>query len=334
MKAFGAQTRAILSSGPRRYISQFSHGGQLPVNTIIKFVPQQEAWIVERMGKYNRTLEGGLAILIPVLDKITYCQTLKEVAVGIKPQPAITADNVTIRLDGVLYYKIVDPLKASYGIENAEYAVTQLAQTAMRSEIGQMTLDKTLSERSTLNQRIVESMNNASTEWGIKCLRYISEVIQPPENVVASMHQQVSAERKKRAEILESEGVRQAAINVAQGHKQSQILESEAYKLKLINAAEGEAQSIAVKAQANAQAIKLISDIMAKSEKAPDAVRLSLAEKYIEAFHGIAKEGNSLIIPSNIADVSGMLASAMKIIQNPAETNPQSNLKLPVGQNK
>ena len=188
----------------------------MPSNTLIKFVPQQEAWIVERFGKFNRILEPGLAILFPFVEKIKYVKTLKEVAVEIPSQSAITQDNVTISLDGVLYYKITDPYKASYGVEDADFSVAQLAQTTMRSEIGQLTLDRTLAERAQLNVNIVNAINEAATAWGIRCMRYEIRDIQPPEQVVKAMHSQVSAERQKRAQILESEGSRQSAINVAE----------------------------------------------------------------------------------------------------------------------
>ncbi|KAJ3255709.1 hypothetical protein HK103_006076 [Boothiomyces macroporosus] len=287
---------------------------QLPMNTVVKFVPQQEAWIVERMGKFHSILSPGLAILLPFLDTIKYVKNLKEVAVAIPSQSAITQDNVTLALDGVLYYKIFDAYKASYGIDDCEYAITQLAQTTMRAEIGQMTLDKTLAERSHLNQRIVQSMNQAASEWGIQCLRYEIKDIHPPENVVASMHQQVSAERRKRAEILESEGQRQAAINVAEGQKQSQILESEAYKARQINAAEGEAQSILLKAQANAEAIARISKALL-DEKSKEAVQLNIAEKYIESFGNIAKESTTVVVPQNVSDAAGMVTQLMAVMK-------------------
>ncbi|KAJ3335691.1 hypothetical protein HDU91_002073, partial [Kappamyces sp. JEL0680] len=321
---------APFSASVRSYYQDSFGRKPLPTNTIIKFVPQQEAWIVERMGKFDRVLEGGLAILVPILDSITYVKTLKEVAVGIPSQAAITADNVTLNLDGVLYYKIFDPYRASYGIENAEFAITQLAQTAMRAEIGQMTLDKTLAERALLNTRIVAAMNAASEEWGIKCLRYEIKDIHPPENVVAAMHQQVSAERKKRAEILESEGVRQAAINVAEGQKQSQILESEATKQRQINNAEGEAKAILMKAQASSDAIQLIGNAIQRGGTfGKDAVSLSVAEKYIGALSGIAKEGNTIIVPANVGDVSSMVAQVMGVMKGVSKEGSSSSLSVP-----
>ncbi|KAI8901355.1 hypothetical protein BC833DRAFT_577845 [Globomyces pollinis-pini] len=295
--------------------SYASSSTQMPINTIIKFVPQQEAWVVERMGKFHSILNPGLNILIPILDSITYVKSLKEIAVAIPSQSAITQDNVTLALDGVLYYRIYDAYKASYGIDDAEYAIAQLAQTAMRAEIGQMTLDKTLAERALLNSRIVETMNAASSEWGIKCLRYEIKDIYPPENVVNSMHQQVSAERKKRAEILESEGSRQAAINVAEGSKQSQILESEAFMQRQINIAEGEAKALLLRAEATSKSIEKISTVL-KSQglEGKEAVSLTVAEKYIDAFGQIAKESNTVIVPSSMGDPAGMVSSFLKIM--------------------
>ncbi|CAO3641889.1 unnamed protein product [Mucor hiemalis] len=178
----------------------------LPYNTVVKFVPQQEAWIVERMGRFDRVLQPGLNVLVPILDSIRYVKTLKEVAVSVPSQTAITHDNVTLELDGVLYFKVVDPFKASYGVEDAVFAITQLAQTTMRAEIGQLTLDRTLAERAYLNKNIVNAINSAALEWGIQCLRYEIRDVHPPLKIVEAMHQQVSAERTKRAQILESEG--------------------------------------------------------------------------------------------------------------------------------
>ncbi|KAI8810601.1 hypothetical protein BJ742DRAFT_800961 [Cladochytrium replicatum] len=284
----------------------------LPLNTVIKFVPQQEAWIVERMGRFQRILEPGLAILVPFLDRIKYVKSLKEQAVEIGHQAAITQDNVTILLDGVLYYRITDPYKASYGIEDCDFAIAQLAQTTMRAEIGRLTLDRTLAERTQLNHFIVESINVAAADWGLKCLRYEIRDIHPPENVVAAMHQQVSADRKKRAEILDSEGTRQAAINVAEGQKQAVILQSEAERENAINRASGEAAAIKLRAEASAEAINRVALALREhAAEGSDAVSLSIAEKYVAAFEKLAKESTTVIVPGNPTDVGGMVAQVM-----------------------
>lgn len=283
----------------------------LPTNTIVKFVPQQQAWIVERFGKFHRLLEPGLTVLVPLIDQIKYVKTLKEVAVEIPTQNAITQDNVTISMDGVLYYRVVDPYKASYGVEDSDFAVTQLAQTTMRSEIGKLTLDKTLAERDQLNVFIVQAINEAAKDWGIRCLRYEIRDIQPPESVVKAMHSQVSAERQKRAQILESEGARQSAINVAEGQKQSQILASEAEKQERINQALGEAEAILAKAKASAQSITVIAGSI--RDKGEPAVAMMLGEKWITAFEKLAKESNTLMLPTAVSDPSSMVAQAMSI---------------------
>ncbi|KAF9434533.1 hypothetical protein BGZ76_007862 [Entomortierella beljakovae] len=285
----------------------------LPLNTIIKFVPQQEAWIVERMGRFSRVLEPGLQILMPFLDRVKYVKSLKEVAIEIPSQSAITQDNVTLDLDGVLYFRVVDPYKASYGVEDAEFSVAQLAQTTMRAEIGQMTLDRTLAERAHLNSNIVEAINTAAADWGIQCLRYEIRDIHPPAKVVESMHQQVSAERTKRAQILDSEGSRQAAINVAEGHKQSTILQSEADRSEQINRATGEAEAILLRAQASAEGIRRIAEAITNTPGGHHAVSLTVADKYVEAFAQLAKESNTLILPANAGDASNMVAQALTI---------------------
>lgn len=285
----------------------------MPINTVVKFVPQQEAWIVERMGRFHRTLEPGLQILMPFLDRVRYVKSLKEVAIEIPSQSAITQDNVTLDLDGVLYFRVVDPYKASYGVEDAEFSVAQLAQTTMRAEIGQMTLDRTLAERSHLNSNIVEAINTAAADWGIQCLRYEIRDIHPPAKVVESMHQQVSAERTKRAQILDSEGSRQAAINVAEGHKQSTILQSEANKAEQINRATGEAEAILLRAQASAEGIRRIADAITSTPGGHHAVSLTVADKYVDAFAQLAKESNTLILPASAGDAAGMVAQALTI---------------------
>jgi len=298
---------------------------RLPINTIFKFVPQQEAWVVERFGRFHRILEPGFAILIPIIDKISYVQTLKELATEIPSQSAITQDNVTISMDGVLYYRVIDPYKASYGVENPSYAITQLAQTTMRSEIGRLTLDKTLAERGQLNANIVFAINEASAQWGIKCLRYEIRDIQPPETVVKSMHSQVSAERQKRANILDSEGVRQSAINIAEGERQATILKSEALRAEKINKAQGEAEAILVKARASAESITLIAEAIARNGNS--AVSLTVAEKYIEAFSQLAQNSTTLILPAEVGNPINAITQAMAIWKQVGSTLPPSKEK-------
>ncbi|KAF2401395.1 SPFH domain/Band 7 family protein [Trichodelitschia bisporula] len=286
----------------------------LPANTIIRFVPQQTAWVVERMGKFNRILEPGLAILIPFIDRIAYVRSLKESAIEIPSQSAITADNVTLDLDGVLYTRVFDAYKSSYGVEDPEYAIAQLAQTTMRSEIGQLTLDHVLKERANLNSNITVAINEAAKEWGVICLRYEIRDIHAPAPVVEAMHRQVTAERSKRAEILESEGQRQSAINVAEGRKQSVILASEAMRSEQINMANGEAEAILLKAKATAAGINAVSTAIAEGKDAAQgALALSVAERYVDAFAKLAKEGTAVIVPGNVGDMGGMIASAMAV---------------------
>uniref|UniRef100_A0A667XGG6 Stomatin-like protein 2, mitochondrial n=1 Tax=Myripristis murdjan TaxID=586833 RepID=A0A667XGG6_9TELE len=278
----------------------------LPMNTVVLFVPQQEAWVVERMGRFHRILEPGLNFLIPILDRIRYVQSLKEIVIDVPEQSAVSLDNVTLQIDGVLYLRILDPFKASYGVEEPEYAVTQLAQTTMRSELGKLTLDKVFRERESLNFNIVQSINQASDEWGIRCLRYEIKDIHIPPRIKESMQMQVEAERKKRATVLESEGTRESAINVAEGRKQAQILASEAERAEQINRAAGEAQSILAKAEAKAKAVTILSDALAE-QNGNAAASLSVAEQYVSAFSKLAKETNTVLLPSRAGDISGMV---------------------------
>lgn len=278
---------------------------RLPANTVVKFVPQQTAWIVERMGKFNRILNPGMAILMPFIDRISYVQSLKELAVEIPSQNAITADNVSLELDGILYIKVIDAYKASYGVEDFKFAISQLAQTTMRSEIGSLTLDAVLKERQTLNANINKAINDASEDWGVRCLRYEIRDIHPPSNVLEAMHRQVSAERSKRAEILESEGTRQLRINIAEGEKQSQILKSEAYQQEQINRAEAISKSLA-----------LISNSIKQNEFGKDAINLQIAQDYIKQFGNLAKETNTVILPSNMSDIGLFMASGMRIFND------------------
>uniref|UniRef100_A0A671RME0 Stomatin-like protein 2, mitochondrial n=1 Tax=Sinocyclocheilus anshuiensis TaxID=1608454 RepID=A0A671RME0_9TELE len=278
----------------------------LPMNTVVLFVPQQEAWVVERMGRFHRILEPGLNFLIPILDRVKYVQSLKEIVIDVPEQSAVSLDNVTLQIDGVLYLRILDPFKASYGVENPEYAVTQLAQTTMRSELGKLTLDKVFRERESLNSNIVHSINQASDEWGIRCLRYEIKDIHVPPRVKESMQMQVEAERKKRATVLESEGTREAAINVAEGRKQAQILASEGEKAEQINRAAGEANAVLAKAEAKAKAIRLLSEALTRLN-GNAAASLTVAEQYVSAFSNLAKESNTILLSSNTGDISSMV---------------------------
>lgn len=277
------------------------------------------------MGKFSRILKPGIAVLLPVIDRIAYVKSLKEAAMEIPSQSAITADNVTLELDGVLYTRVFDAYKASYGVEDAEYAISQLAQTTMRSEIGRLTLDHVLRERAALNTNITEAINEAARDWGVVCLRYEIRDIHAPEGVVAAMHRQVTAERSKRAEILDSEGQRQSAINIAEGRKQSVILASEALRSEQINMASGEAEAILVRATATARGIDAVAgSLMDGKEAAKGAVSLNIAEKYVEAFGRLAKEGTAVVVPGNMGDMGGMIASALtvygKVSQGQAKT--------------
>jgi len=283
-----------------------------PMNTCVLFVPQQEAWVVERMGKYHRILDPGLNILIPLLDKIKYVQSLKEIAIDIPQQTAITIDNVTLNIDGVLYLRVVDAYRASYGVEDPEFAITQLAQTTMRSEIGKISLDTLFKERESLNRGIVQAINQASEAWGIDCMRYEIRDIRMPSRVQEAMQMQVEAERRKRAAILESEGIKLAEINVAEGKKQSRILASEAEKQELINAAQGAAEAVIAAGQARARSIEMVSKSLC-SDNGQNAANLAVAEKYVTAFQSLARTNNTLILPANTGDVTGMVAQAMTI---------------------
>ncbi|XP_022328899.2 stomatin-like protein stl-1 [Crassostrea virginica] len=287
----------------------------LPLNTIILFVPQQEAWVIERFGKFNRILDPGLNFIFPVVDKIKYVQSLKEVASEVPEQAAVTSDNVTLELDGVLYTKVFDPYKCSYNVENAEFAIKKLAQTTMRSEIGKITLDTVFREREILNVNIVDSINKASEPWGISCLRYEIRDMTLPIRIQEAMQMQVEAERKKRASILESEGMREADINVAEGKKKAKILNSEAFQTEQINIANGEAEAIRVMAEAKARAVKQVAEAI-REENGMNAVAYSIAEQYVDAFGKLAKTNNTMILPANSGDVGGMVAQAMTVYKN------------------
>jgi len=283
--------------------------------TTIKTVPQQEAWIVERFGKFDKVLQPGLNILIPFVQSVSYKHSLKEQAIDITAQTAISKDNVSLNIDGILYTKIIDAKAASYGVSNPYIAITQLAQTSMRSEIGKIPLDQTFEEREMLNVRIVTAINEAAINWGIQCMRYEIKDIQPPKSVLQAMELQVAAERQKRAHILESEGLKQSQINSAEASKTEVVLSSEAAYTDKINRARGDAEAITLVASATASSIKIIAESI-QSKGGEDAVSLKIAEKYIEAFSQLAKTNNTLIIPSNLSEVGSFTGAALEIFKN------------------
>ncbi len=279
----------------------------------IKFVPQNRAYVVERFGKYQSTKEAGLNFILPFIDRISADRSLKEEAVDVPEQSAITKDNISLSVDGVLYFRVLDPYKATYGIDDYVFAVTQLAQTTMRSELGKMELDKTFEERDVLNTNIVSAINEAAGPWGIQVLRYEIKDIVPPQSVMEAMEAQMKAERVKRAQILESEGDRQSAINRAQGAKESVVLSAEADKAEQVLRAEGEAKAIVAVASAQAEALRQVGEAAA-TEEGQKAVQLDLATKAIEAKQAIAKESSVVLLPDNGTDAASMVAQAMTII--------------------
>jgi regulator of protease activity HflC (stomatin/prohibitin superfamily) len=292
----------------------------LVVVAIIKaarIVPQKSAFIVQRLGKYAKTLEAGFHILVPFIERVAYKHSLKEVAVDVPSQSCITRDNIAVEVDGILYLQVMDPAKASYGIDNFMFASTQLAQTTMRSEIGKLELDRTFEEREAINSAIIQAVDKASDPWGVKITRYEIKNIEPPNSVKDALEKQMRAEREKRAAIAESEGQRQAITNVAEGDKQEAIKKSEGEKLKRINEAEGRALEIELIANATAEGIRKI----AESIQAPggaDAVNLRVAEQYIKEFGNLAKKNNTVIIPSNLGDIGGMVASVTGLLKSSA----------------
>ena len=278
-------------------------------------VPQQNAYIIESLGKYSRTLESGFALLVPFVERVAYRHGLKERAIDVEEQICITADNVQVGVDGVLYLQVMDARKASYGIGDYLFAISQLAQTTLRSEIGKIELDKTFEERSHINLKVVEELDQASNPWGVKVLRYEIKNINPPHDVLSAMEKQMRAEREKRATILESEGDRDAKINQAEGEKQRVIKESEAAKQKQINEAEGEAAAILAVAEATAGGLKKVAAAL-DSDGGDKAMQLRVAENYLERFGNLAKAGNTLIVPSNLSDVASMIGAATSVLKH------------------
>jgi len=278
----------------------------------MKIVPQQQVWIVQRLGKFKRQLDPGLNWIIPTMDEIVSRHSLKEESIEVPEQTAITQDNVSVHLDGIVYIKIFDPVAATYGAKNTMQALTQLVQTTMRSEIGKIPLDKTFEERETLNAKIVDAINEAAISWGVRCIRYEIKDIKMPEDIHKAMELQMTAERQKRARILESEGIRQSKINESEGKRQAQINESEAAQIDRVNRAKGEAEAIIAISNATAAGIERISSALGQPG-GDRAASLQIAEKYIEAFRELAKETNTIVLPANLQQPSSMVVEAMAI---------------------
>lgn len=284
------------------------------ITQAVKVVPQQYALVIERLGKFHAVLAPGLTIVMPFIDRVAYKHMLKEVPLDVPSQICITRDNTQLQVDGILYYQVTDPRLASYGTSNYVMAITQLAQTTLRSVIGKMELDKTFEERDMINQSVVAALDEAAASWGVKVLRYEIKDLTPPKEILHAMQQQITAEREKRALIAASEGRKQEQINIATGEREASIQRSEGQKQAAINNAQGEAEAIKAVADASAQAIQKIAQAI-QSPGGMDAVNLKVAEKYVEAFSGVAKQGNTLILPGNMAEMGSMVAAAMSIVK-------------------
>ncbi len=280
----------------------------------VKIVPQQHAWVVERLGRYYGSLSPGLNIVLPFVDRIAYRHELKEVPLDVAPQVCITRDNTQVQIDGVLFYQITDPMRASYGTANYQMAVVQLAQTSLRSECGKRELDRLLEERNDINLAVIAALDEASPNWGVKVLRYEIRDITPPDNVLRAMQSQITAEREKRARIAQSEGKRQEEINLAEGSMTAAIRNSEGQMQAAINRAQGEAQAMLLTAQATADALRTISSALAEPGSL-QAVNLRVAEQYIAAFNQVARTGNTLILPADLSGIGSMVSSALAIIK-------------------
>jgi regulator of protease activity HflC (stomatin/prohibitin superfamily) len=280
----------------------------------INVVPQQHAWVVERLGKYHATLAPGLNIVVPFIDRIAYKHSLKEIPLDVPPQVCITRDNTQLQVDGVLYFQITDAMRASYGSSNYLAAITQLAQTTLRSVIGKMELDKTFEERDHINITIVNAIDESAANWGVKVLRYEIKDLTPPKEILHAMQAQITAEREKRALIAASEGRRQEQINIASGEREASIARSEGDRQASINRAQGEAAAIVALAEASATALRQVGAAI-REPGGQDAVNLRVAEEYVDAFRSLAKTNNSIIVPANMGDMSGLIASALQIVK-------------------
>jgi regulator of protease activity HflC (stomatin/prohibitin superfamily) len=280
----------------------------------INVVPQQHAWVVERLGKYHATLGPGLNIVVPFIDRIAYKHILKEIPLDVPPQVCITRDNTQLQVDGILYFQVTDPMRASYGSSNYIAAITQLAQTTLRSVIGKMELDKTFEERDHINTTIVSAIDESAANWGVKVLRYEIKDLTPPKEILHAMQAQITAEREKRALIAASEGRKQEQINIATGEREASIAKSEGEKQASINRAQGQAAAIVAIAEASADALRKTAAAI-REPGGSDAVNLKVAEQYVNAFSQLAKTNNSIIVPANLSDISGLIASAMQVVK-------------------
>ncbi|MGO4327821.1 SPFH domain-containing protein [Cupriavidus sp. 2TAF22] len=279
-----------------------------------KIVPQQHAWVLERLGKYRATLTPGLTVVLPFIDRVAYKHVLKEIPLDVPSQVCITRDNTQLQVDGVLYFQVTDPMKASYGSSNFVVAITQLSQTTLRSVIGKLELDKTFEERDYINHSVVNALDEAAASWGVKVLRYEIKDLTPPKEILHAMQAQITAEREKRALIAASEGKRQEQINLATGAREAAIQKSEGDRQAAINRAQGEASAILAVAEANAQAIEKIGRAI-RTDGGMEAVNLKVAEEYVGAFGNLAKQGNTLIVPGNLGEMSSMVAAALQIVK-------------------
>lgn len=285
----------------------------------VRIVPQQNAWVVERLGKFHSILEPGLNVIVPFVDRVAYKHSLKEVALDVAEQVCITKDNTQLAVDGIIYFQVVDPRLASYGSSDYVMAISQLAQTALRSVVGKMELDRTFESRDEINHTVVSVLDEAGRTWGIKVLRYEIKSLTPPESILRAMQAQITAEREKRALIAKSEGQRQEEINIADGEKQAAVLKSEGEKTAAINKSQGEAIALTTVAEATASAVKQVAAALA-SDGGMQAANLKVAEQYVAAFAQLAKTNNTIIVPANAADVSGMLATAMTVLDKSKPT--------------
>ena len=282
-----------------------------------KIVPQQNAWVVERLGRYDRTLTPGLKFVVPLVEKVAYKHSLKEVPLDVPSQVCITRDNTQLQVDGIIYFQVTDPMRASYGSSNYVFAITQLAQTLLRSVIGKMELDKTFEERDSINGSVVSALDEAATNWGVKVLRYEIKDLTPPAEILRSMQAQITAEREKRALIAASEGRKQEQINIATGEREAAIARSEGHRQAEINNAQGQASAIVAVADATADAIRKIADAIQQPGGA-EAVNLKVAEKAVEAYAQLAQKNNTMIVPGNMTEVSALIGTAMTLLKGKA----------------